>query len=486
MSNFEFGFCKPEEAGIPTENIARFLATIREKKICMHSILMMYKGKVFFEEYAPPYHKDELQRMYSVSKTFTALAIGILADDGIISLDDKIVDYFPDMADENTHVLIKETTIRELLTMRGPFGSTKGFLRTDPNWTSAYFKKIPDYPSGTLFFYDTSGTRILTALVERLTKKTLMEFLQDRVLRDLGFSEDTYCLQTPDGFSHGGSGVMATTRDMARIGLLLMGGGAVNGKRYISEEFVKDAVSPLVFNDNEASEWRTLKGYGYQIWAMKSGFALKGMGSQQIICVPEKDFIFCCTADTQGNKVYYEAMYDYLYREIIDNIEPVKVENRDLTLGFEPIDGKNYIPLQDKVNNVTYKLSKNPMEIEDITLSIMGDDSAIIINTPRGRKNIKFGLGKFTESTFPENHYSGDIITVSANREYRCTSCGAWVSENQFSVRTYVIDDYLGNLTITLGFKDNKIGLRMCKTAEFFLDEYSGCAGGEAIGSVKL
>jgi len=109
------------------------------------------------------------------------------------------------------------------------------------------------------------------------------------------------------------------------------------------------------------------------------------------------------------------------------------------------------------------------------------EESALCLQTPRGEKILKFGMGKYLESTFPETHYSGDVFRKPANREYRCTGCGAWVSEHQFAVRMYVIDNYLGNLTVTLGFKDDKIGLRMCKNAENFLDEYEGCAGGTAL-----
>jgi len=255
----------------------------------------------------------------------------------------------------------------------------------------------------------------------------------------------------------------------------------VNGKQYISEEFMKAAVTSQIFNDNESIELRTRKGYGYQIWCMENGFALKGMGSQQIICIPEKDFIFCCTGDTQGNKIYYEGLYDYLFFEIIDKIHPDKNKVSDLSINFEPIDGKCYSQLQQKINNVTYKLNENSMGISELILSLGKEESSIYLKTLRGERQIKFGMGKFLEGTFPETHYSGEIFTKPANREYRCTSCGAWVSDNQFAIRTYIIDDYLGNLTITLGFKDNKIGLRMCKNAEYFLEEYEGCAGGEAV-----
>lgn len=481
MDRYKFESCKPQDVGISEQWIRRFLQIIKEKKICMHSMLMMHKGKVIFEEYASPYTKDSLQRMYSVSKSFTALAVGILADDHIISLDDKIVDYFPDMVDESCHPYIKETTIRQLLTMSGPFGTLKGFNRDNSQWTKSYFQKKPDYPSGTLFYYDTSGTRVLTAMVERLVHKNLMDFLKDRVFRELGFSENVWCIKTPDGFSHGGSGVMASLRDIALFGLLLMGNGAVNGKRYVSEAFVKAAVTPQVFNNYESMGLRTHKGYGYQIWCMEQGFALKGMGSQQVICVPEKDFLFCCTADTQGNRIYYEGLYDYLFFEIIDKIAPVKAEYTDFSIGFEPIDGRKSSKIQERINGVTYQMDENTMGISAVRLSLGEDVSFLSLQTPRGEKVLKFGMGTYLESTFPETHYSGDVFTEPANREYRCTGCGAWVSEHQFAIRTYIIDDYLGNLTVTLGFKGDQLGLRMCKNAENFLNEYEGCAGGTAV-----
>jgi len=485
MENFTFEFCKPEEVNIPSGNIKNFLKILKEKKICMHSILMMHKGKVFYEDYAKPYDKDSLQRMYSISKTFTALAVGILADDKVISLDDKVVDYFTDMADENTHPYIKETTIRELLMMAGPFGSLEGFDRNSDDWTKSYFSKKPDYPSGTLFYYDTSGTRILCAMVERIVKKPLMEFLKERIFDELGFYKGSYCLETPDGFSHGGSGVMATLRDMAVFGSLIMNGGVLNGKRYISEDFVNDMVAPLIFNDNDALEIRTHKGYGYYVWCMENGFALKGMGSQQIICVPDKDFIFCCTADTQGNKIHYEGLYDYLFFEIIDKISPINNNTADMSLDFISPDGKSYIPLQDAINNTTYKLNENSMGISEFTLSFYEDEGSIRLKTPRGDKEIKFGMCKFVDGTFPETHYSGKIMARPSGKEYPCTSSAAWVSDYQLAIRTFTLGDYLGNLYITIGFKDNKAGIRFIRNAEFFFEEYEGCAGGEAMRSAN-
>jgi len=480
LGNCLFESCSPREVGISPQWIRRFLGILKEKKICMHSILMMHRGKVIYEAYAEPYTRESLQRIYSVSKSFTAVAVGLLAEDGLLSLEDRIVEHFPDMVEEPCHPYLRETTVRHLLMMAGPFGSLSGFPREDPRWTSNYFRKAPNYPPGTLFCYDTAGTRILTALVERLTGKKLMEFLKDRMFRELGFSEDAWCIQTPDGYSHGGSGVMISLRDMALLGLLLMGGGALNGKRYLSEDFVRAAVTPQIFNDCECTHLRTHKGYGYQIWCMDQGFALKGMGSQQVICVPEKDFMFCCTGDTQGNRIHYEGLYDYLFFEILDKIGPPAPEPEDTPLAFEPIGGRKQGPLQEAVNGTVYRMDENPMGISRLKLSLGEDTGSLWLLTPRGEKVLRFDLGRYLESTFPETGYSGTVFTRPANRQFRCTGCGSWMSDSQFAIRMYVIDDYLGNLTVTLGFREDKLGLRMFKNAEYFLEEYQGCAGGIA------
>ena len=120
MGKYLFESCRPQEVGISDRWIQRFLGILKAKKICMHSMLMMHKGKVIYEAYAEPYTRESLQRLYSVSKSFTALAVGLLADDGAISLEDRIVEYFPDMVEEPCHPYLRETTIRQLLMMSGP------------------------------------------------------------------------------------------------------------------------------------------------------------------------------------------------------------------------------------------------------------------------------------------------------------------------------------------------------------------------------
>lgn len=489
MKKFEFENYLPEKLGVSSRWIEKFLDRLDEKKICMHSFLMLKEGKIIAEGYWKPFDREHLHRMYSVSKTFVSAAIGILSDQGKISLENKIIDYFPDKLPEGElHHYVKEMNIRDLLIMATPYSCGTTYKFADKDWVWTFFNEKNVHPSGTVFYYDTSGTYILNVIVERVTGKPFLEFLKDHMLREIGFSENAWCIKAPEGYSWGGSGVMATTRDLAKFASVFLNGGKFNGKQYISSEYVRNATKKQIFNNNEGAGQRSNAGYGYQIWILENGaFAFRGMGSQHAICIPEKDFLFVCTADTQGSTFHDEAIYDYLWFEVVEKISGGLADDQEAcerlakrceSLAFLPPDGNADSEIREKINGVPYILNENPMKISKLSVEFDKEIGILNYTTPRGDKKLYFGLKHYLEGDFPETHYSGDTIGNPANRMYKSTSCGVWVDKTQLIIRTYIIDDYFGNLTIVLSFKNNEIGVRMQKNAEWFLDEYHGFAGG--------
>ena len=194
----------PENLGISSQDIENFIDDINRYGFYMHSFMIMRYGKVAAEGYFAPFKKDDLHRVYSISKTFTGTAIAMLADEGRISLDDYVYKFFPDKCPENLHPYIKETKIRDLLMMSTPFyRSTYKGLIPDPDWAWTYFNTEPSHPAGTLFRYDTAGTHVLSVIVERVTGMPYLEYLRNKGLRELGFSEDAWCIKAPEGNSWG-------------------------------------------------------------------------------------------------------------------------------------------------------------------------------------------------------------------------------------------------------------------------------------------
>lgn len=147
-------------------------------RLNMHGYQILYRGELIGERYWEPFHRDSLHRMYSITKSFTSLATGLLAAEGKIGLDDRICTYFPEKLPEGgAHPWCEEMTIRDLLTMRTCYESTT-FKRYDGDWVESFFRVTPDHVPGTVFNYDTSASHVLAALVEKLTGMDLLDYLR--------------------------------------------------------------------------------------------------------------------------------------------------------------------------------------------------------------------------------------------------------------------------------------------------------------------
>ena len=487
-------FARPEEMGVHPGLIADYVREMNARRKMCHSFLMMRHGKVIAEGYWKPFHKDWLHRMYSVSKTFVSAAIGMLCDEGKISLNDKIADYFPDKLPENPHPYIMEMTIRDML-MMATCHKYNTYNGNDMDWLHTFFNPHhePDHRAGTEFRYDTSGTYTLDVLVERITGKDFLTYLKDKYLREVGFSEDAWCVEAPEGYAWGGSGVECTTRDMARFALLFTQNGVVGGKRYLSEEYVREATSKQIDNagangDNGVTGF----GYGYKIWrGWHNSYCFLGMGGQLVICIPDRDFVFCCTGDMQGDADGYDVPINHvLWDTVIDKMSDEAVESDDAAyeeLGklLDSIEvnvpaGEKTSPLAEKISGRRYALGENRMGMTGFTVTFEGDGGKVVYETPRGEKEFCFGSGRYEDTFFPETHYSGRRINTPLGREYRCLNAAVWLEENKLLVRSYVIDDYFGNMAAVFTFDEDRVSLDITKTAEWFMDEYPGHAEGKA------
>ena len=155
----------------------RFLSSLVKRKLNLHSMLLMRGEDIFLEAYWAPFNKDTPHRMYSVTKSFVSVAIGLAEEDGLIDLDRPIVDYFPEKLDGELCEALKKQTVREMLTMTTVGPATSWFKAGDPDRTHLYFNNRGDCrPSGTVWQYDSSGSQVLCNLVEKVTGKRLFEY----------------------------------------------------------------------------------------------------------------------------------------------------------------------------------------------------------------------------------------------------------------------------------------------------------------------
>ena len=489
----------PENLGIPSEAVLEYIEHLERRKLALHSFMILRCGEIAAEGYYPPFRPETLHRMYSTSKTFVALAIGLLIDEGKLKLNDKTADFFPEYRPENLHPFIAEATIRDLLLMATPYDYTTYGIG-DSNWVRTFLNREPSHKAGTLFIYDTSGTVALNGIVEKLSGRSLLDYMRPKLLDRLGFSKDAWCIERPEGGAWGGSGVLCSTHDLAKFALFLLAKGKWNGEQLISEDYINQATSALIDNRLTTNSPELQFGYGYQIWHTRNnGFATVGMGSQMSVCVPEKDLVFLTTADTQiipgGNDIILDAFWTDVYAHITKSPDEKlpenaaayeKLQNKLNNLEFLPVDGK-YTPAGSlkSFSGKKYNLGKNRMNISNVQFIFDGEAGIMNYTNNTGNHEIKFGICKYEDEIreFPETHYFGKRIGVKKGSGYKYKASGAWFDGDTFIIYLYIIDDYFGTLKINAHFSENGrcITLCMSKAAEWFLDEYDGIATGESL-----
>ena len=406
----------PESAGIPSRAILNFLQRIDAERICMHGFLLVRHNKIAAEGYWAPWTAERTHRIYSVSKSLVALAVGMMIDEGRLTLDDQVAEYFPDKLPAELHPWLAAATVRDLLTMATPH-STTSYTRSDPDWVWTFFNRTPSHPPGTIFSYDTAATVVLTATVERLAGMSFLDYMRPRFLERIGFSADAWCIRTPEGVSWGGSGVICTLRDIARVALACMNGGMWGDERVLPEAYVRAATSNQIDNAIRGN-----CGYGYQIWREKeNGFSFRGMGSQYAICFPDQEFLFTCIADTQGAPagsdiptVMREELYPHLADALLAEDRDAHAELADKIerLAVLPVPGPPDAKAALEVNGVWYALAGNPMGITRMRLCFEEDEGTWEYTNGQGDNVLRLVSGACCPA-------SSLNATTSANRSAR-------------------------------------------------------------------
>ena len=475
----------PEKAGIASAWVEKFILALEKRGLAMHSILLMKGRQIFSECYWAPFHKDLPHRMYSQTKSFVGIAIGLLEEDGLIRLDDKIHTYFPDKFQRELPEYLESLTIRQMLTMETA-GTTPSWFRLESeDRTELYFEQNKaDHPAGLLFHYDSPGSQVLCALVERLSGKCLFDYLNERIFRHLGTFQNASILKTKNEDSWGDSALLCTTRDIASFGRFLMEGGLWDGKRLMNEEYIRAATSRQVDNNRTGFANTFASGYGYQIWMVPGGFAFNGMGAQMTLCLPEQDLIFSCTSDNQGYASAKDLILSAFYEYIVENMgQPLPETDTQSLAAVETgrqlvhLTGPADSPFAKELSGKRYVCRENDMGIREFTLEFLDDGTGIFhyINA-QGEKHLPFGMAKNVFGKFPQAGYS-QLHGVAKGPEgfyYDCAASAVWCEPQKLNLKVQIIDTYLGNFIATFSFREDVAMVSFAKTAEWFLLEYNG------------
>jgi CubicO group peptidase (beta-lactamase class C family) len=310
----------PEAQGISSAAVHAFVQAADTAIDAMHSFMLVRHGRVVAEGWWGPYDAHTPHVLYSLSKSFTSTAVGLAIADGKLSLDDEVLKLFPDEAPAQPSANLRAMRVRDLLRMNTGhvteprlFGQVDSSMRS-ATWVKRFFEHPVTYKPGTHFLYNSPATYMLSAIVQKVTGQTVLDYLEPRLLEPLGIERPTW-VQSPEGINAGAYGLSVRTEDIAKFGQLYLQKGQWNGRQLISEKWIGMARTPGTGTNPDS------KVYGYMNWFLN---------------VPRPT-----QAGTPGNKMYASAPDSVVaFRGNGENIIYIDWEN-DLVVVVRWIRGAN-------------------------------------------------------------------------------------------------------------------------------------------------
>ena len=479
----------PEQAGISSAYVEKFIRTLEKRGLVTHSVLLMRGDDIFGEYYWKPFDEAFCHRLYSETKSYVSVAIGLLEQDGKLNLDDPICKYFPEKLEREPNDYLKKQTIRQMLTMSTCGETPSWFRHSDPDRVHLYLNENDmRIPAGMRYSYDSPGSQVLCSLAEKLAGKPLFDFLNERIFSKLGTFKTATILKTKTEDSFGDSAMVCTARDMASFARFVMNYGKWNGEQILNEDYLRKATSPAVDNDFRCFDYYAARGYGYQFWCLgEEGFFFNGMGCQLTLCLPKQDLIFSITSDNQGFDSAKDRIVTAFFDLIVENLQDTALPEDPAayekclalgkTLELAHLAGNRGSGYGKTLEGKTYICEENPTGITKFSFRFTGEDSGELHYTnAQGDKILPFGIGKNVFCKFPQFGYSDEHAGLPGPEGflYDCAVSAAWREEQKILLKVQIIDRYFGNMLAIFSFRENYAVIRMTKTAEDFLGEYEG------------
>ena len=441
------------------KRVTQFTERIRREDVNLHGFILSVGGKEKAKVYYEPFREGEPHRMYSVSKTMVALAIGMLMEEGRLKPEDAIVDFFPDLIEGTADPYLAHLKIRDMLRMATCFRQTAYREYEDEDWTRPFFTRKPDHEPGTVFNYDTGNSQVLSSLVKRLSGMEVIDFLEERLFTPLGCEDPRFWLRDPAGQCTGGTGLCMSLRDLNRVALCLSRGGEGLVPGWFVTEMQKKHIDTLL-QRNEEERY----GYGWQCWRTRDGWVMYGMGGQLAVFCPKKDAVFCTIGDVRLDPCGMQRIYDAFFEELApwlgqEDMEPVSLRLPAPVLpdfrGVEKAEEGCYLfPEGNALGLKRLRILPDRLEYE---------------NT-RGRCLLPFAAGKTLCVDYPG--WPGEPATVSAG----------WYADRALRIRCHAIGKSPCGFEMVLVFTGKTVTVQALRSHDPMTDGYEGVASAQQSG----
>ena len=388
----------PEELGISSLAVEAFLDGARDKGLDFHSVMVLRHGRVAVALNWAPYELTRPHTLFSLSKSFCSAAAGFAVAEGLLSYEDKVLDVLADKAPEEPDERLAQVTLRHLLTMSSglePKSDTR-LLRTQ-DWVKRALSCRVDHEPGTHFDYNTTGTYLISAMVQKVTGQTVRDYLMPRLFDKLGIIKPQWEV-CPMGITAGGYGLHLSCQDIAKFGQLLLQDGVWNGEQVLPAGWVKQATAKAIetVQTPEDSDWA--QGYGFQFWRTRGGrYRGDGMFGQICLVDEAQDMVIAVTAGLNDMGAEMDLIKDTLLAGV----------------AMQPASAARQKAVQKRMARLQYALPASDGTGHDLTGSYLAAGNRRLMLDQRADGRLVINL--YQQGRYPVNFW----FTVQPGQPYR-------------------------------------------------------------------
>ncbi|GAB3605919.1 hypothetical protein GCM10027413_13280 [Conyzicola nivalis] len=453
----------PEAQGVSSAAIGRFVDALERNLHDVHSMMLVRHGHVIAEGWWAPYRADLPHSLFSISKSFVSTAVGFAVDEGLLSLDDRVVALLPDDLPEAVGDNLAAMRVRHLLTMKSGHSvdtvdATSG---PDQNWSRAILALPVEHTPGATFVYNSGATYLLSAILQRVTGGRVLDYLTPRLFGPLAIVGATW-EQCPRGIDVGGWGLSITTEDIAVFGETYLRDGTFEGRQVVPAEWVRAATTAQVENAESATVEDNAQGYGFQFWRSRHNtYRADGAFGQWSIAMPEQDALLVITGGLDDPHAL-NTVWDHLLpvlggdERAPDATGAAALADRLGTLSLALPDGEPHSPTAARVSGARFTLPRNSLGLRSVSLDLDGGDARLTVVDGRGTDVIACTAGGWTPGE----------SALLADGPAPVAAAGAWADDDSYVVTLFLTTTPF-SLTLVFDFRDDEVTLTIEQNVSF-------------------
>jgi CubicO group peptidase (beta-lactamase class C family) len=461
-----------------TVGILRFLEEVKVKGIDMHSLMILRHGKVVTEGWWYPYKPQYKHIMHSVSKTFTSTAIGFAVDEKLLTVDDKVISFFPDDLPQEVSPYLEELTVKHLLTMSTGQDPAPDFALSDGDWVKLFLSAPVVNEPGTVFSYNSYASHMLSAIIRKVTGQNTFDYLKPRLFDPLCITDIEWETDAM-GINMGGWGLRIRTEDMARLGQFYLQKGRWNGDQLLSKAWIKEASSLQIYQRDSLTLEEELhdnwvQGYGYQIWrCTNNAYRADGANGQLIVVMPEQDAVVVITENTGDAQQVMRLVFDHLLPVMVEGEYAARDEDTEELQTMlsalaipDPFRTEEDLEIPRNASR-SYDLEPNDSGLEGVSFAFDEEGNCSMTLSSATPYTFSFGADAWM---YGETDKNGPYFLVQRRNPaglspFAVAGYGSWTAKDELCLRLLYIEDYQEE-TYICRFDGDRISLTVTNNVE--------------------